>query len=87
MDFDGRGVADSFGRQSMSHSLSGPHGTSFNYNSDLSGELTIHRGDNAITVPARDVVWFVGAVVQNEKIRSIEDKTPFEILGLEIERP
>lgn len=68
----------------MSHSLTGPRGTRFAFNSDGSGDAEIlTRAEQApLQVPVDDLLAFVAELVRHRRIAEFEDATPEELLGL-----
>lgn len=65
----------------MSHTLALTAAT-FNYNSDLSGNVTITTHEGRIDVPCRELVSFVVEHVRRERIIALESASDREILGL-----
>jgi len=66
----------------MSHSITGPHGTKFFYNSDCSGSVELHSGAKRMWVPTEDLVAFVGELVRARRISELEQATADELVGM-----
>ena len=59
------------------------HGdTTFNFNSDLSGYVSIAIDGRMIEVPGDDLLEFVAEWVANEKRQALQDLDAREVLGL-----
>lgn len=57
--------------------------TTFNFNSDISGEVTIRRPDGAaLNVPGGDLVAFVAEYVRQRRFSELESMTALEVLGV-----
>ncbi len=74
----------------MSHTFEGPSKkTRFHYNSDLSGDVSIHVDDEnglrALNVPGEDLLAFVADYVRGRKISALEDAEWHEVFGIENE--
>ncbi len=65
----------------MSHTLALTTAT-FNYNSDLSGNVTITTREGRIDVPGCELVAFVAEYVRGQRINALESATTRELLGL-----
>lgn len=69
------------------HTLTGPEGTVFNFNSDGSGELVITserpgRSPRSIRIPFKDVIALVAHHARCEFVATIEQMDDNEILAL-----
>lgn len=66
------------------HTFSGPEGTVFHSNSDLSGDVAIHPRDSLgrCDIPGADLIAFVANYVRNESIAWLEQAEDKEVLGL-----
>jgi len=71
----------------MSHSITGPRGTSFIYNGDGSGDVELVSGEKRLSVPVEDLLSFVGELVRSQRIRELEDASAEELLGLAAKPP
>jgi hypothetical protein len=56
--------------------------TFFNFNSDLSGDVTIQRGDSTIEVPGDHLMQFIANYIRRQKIEALEQADDRQILGL-----
>lgn len=57
--------------------------THFSFNSDLSGDVIIHRGDDEFSVPGKHLIEFIAQYVRMERISAIEQMDDRDLLGLE----
>ena len=58
----------------------------FNYNSDLSGEVIIYdtlKPNEQIEIEGHALVEFVAEFIKNKKIAELENATTSELLGIE----
>lgn len=74
------------------HHFKGPSGSTFTYNSDLSGDVRINvgaperDGEYEIDVPGADLLAFVAAYVAGRRIAALQMADDFEILGIDPKR-
>lgn len=72
------------------HSLDGSFGTTFHFNSDLSGDVRIipHNWRGKETpethIPGRDILDLVAHYVTNERISKLKQADTAEILGVDV---
>lgn len=64
------------------HSFQGPDGTSFSFNSDLSGLVVIHTCNHVLEVSGTDLLHFIAEYVRSERIGAVSDASVDEVLGL-----
>ena len=57
-----------------------PQVVRFHYNSDLSGDVTIGKGEKTFTIPANALLQFVANFIRDEKIARIESAGDMQIL-------
>lgn len=58
------------------------HDAIIHYNSDLSGDVHILRGGQAIEVSGQFILDFVAHVVRSQRISQLEDASTAEILNV-----
>ncbi len=77
------------------HSFQGSLGTSFAYNSDLSGDVLITGVEttairrvkqSVLTIPGYDLLEFVAEFIREQKIEKIEQMTVNELIGIKERR-
>lgn len=60
------------------------NGVTFNYNSDMSGIMTIGYNGYTLNVPCEAILAFVAGYIRNQRITAIADASDEEIFGLPI---
>lgn len=59
------------------------HGVTFNYHSDLSGNVLVHVGSvETAIVPGIALLEFIAEYVRSEKTTELEEASPRAVLGL-----
>lgn len=65
------------------HTYEAKNGTTFNHNSDLSGNVHIRAHDGPeYLVPGDDFLEFVAEFVRGHRIAALEDASAEDVLGL-----
>lgn len=69
------------------HTFKGPSGTTFNYHSDMSGDVYVDTAEGHLKVPGRDLLALVAEYVRLERITVIESMEADELLGVKEGKP
>lgn len=68
------------------HSFQAVSGTTFHYNGDFSGDVTItheHDAHNGLTIPIGDLADFIAELIRARRISAIENLTTHDLLGID----